>query len=64
MSGGYAAERVAFLNGAEAVSFEVVKQSGRNTVAVVDAVQRELAAIGPTFPNDVRATLILECIME
>jgi HAE1 family hydrophobic/amphiphilic exporter-1 len=44
--------------GANAVSLIVQKQSGSNTVAVVDAVKRRLAKILPTLPTDVRAEVI------
>lgn len=44
--------------GANAVSLIVQKQSGSNTVAVVDAVKARLARILPTLPADVRAEVI------
>jgi HAE1 family hydrophobic/amphiphilic exporter-1 len=44
--------------GANAVSLIVQKQSGSNTVAVVDAVKARLARILPTLPPDVRAEVI------
>ena len=47
-------------NGDEAVSFEVVKQSGRNTVAIADAVKAQLAALEKAFPPGMRAELILD----
>jgi hydrophobic/amphiphilic exporter-1 (mainly G- bacteria), HAE1 family len=49
-----------FLNGEEAVTFEVVKQSGRNTVAVADAVRTRLAALQKTFPANLEPKLILD----
>jgi HAE1 family hydrophobic/amphiphilic exporter-1 len=38
-------------NGEEAVAFEVVKQSGRNTVAVSDLVKARLTELEKTFPR-------------
>ncbi len=49
-----------FLNGDEAVSFEVVKQSGRNTVAVADAVRKRVEQLQKTWPSDIRPELILD----
>jgi hydrophobe/amphiphile efflux-1 (HAE1) family protein len=40
-------------NGENAVSFEIVKQSGANTVAVADAAKAKLALIAPTFPKGI-----------
>ncbi|HSB68571.1 MAG TPA: efflux RND transporter permease subunit [Candidatus Methylomirabilis sp.] len=42
------------LNGENAVSLLVRKQSGTNTVQVVDRVRRRLAEIKPTLPPDIR----------
>jgi hydrophobic/amphiphilic exporter-1 (mainly G- bacteria), HAE1 family len=39
------------LNGADAVSFSVRKQSGANTVEIADKVEAALARLGPTFPQ-------------
>jgi hydrophobe/amphiphile efflux-1 (HAE1) family protein len=47
-------------NGDEAVSFEVVKQSGRNTVAIADAVRARLAKIEKQFPPGMKAEIILD----
>ena len=47
-------------NGDEAVSFEVVKQSGRNTVAIADAVKERLATLEKAFPAGTAAALILD----
>jgi len=47
-------------NGDEAVSFEVVKQSGRNTVAVADAAKKRLAELERAFPEGTDAALILD----
>lgn len=48
------------VNGEPAVSFDVVKQSGTNTIAVNDAVKAKLAMIEKTFPNGMRADVIIE----
>ncbi|MEP7012309.1 MAG: efflux RND transporter permease subunit [Acidobacteriota bacterium] len=45
---------VARLNGVPTVTLEVRRQSGANTVAVIDAVQAILAKIGPTLPSDIK----------
>jgi HAE1 family hydrophobic/amphiphilic exporter-1 len=39
------------LNGADAVSFAVRKQSGANTVEITDRVEAVLARVAPTFPD-------------
>ncbi|MCA9588266.1 MAG: efflux RND transporter permease subunit [Myxococcales bacterium] len=48
------------VNNEPAVSFDVVKQSGANTVAVSDAVKAKLAKIRPTFPEGIEASIIIE----
>jgi HAE1 family hydrophobic/amphiphilic exporter-1 len=48
------------VNGEPAVSFDVVKQSGKNTVAVSDAAKAKLAQIEKTFPEGMRADVIIE----
>ncbi|HEV7667492.1 MAG TPA: efflux RND transporter permease subunit [Thermoanaerobaculia bacterium] len=45
---------VARLNGVPTVTLEVRRQSGANTVAVIDGVQAILARIKPTLPSDVK----------
>jgi HAE1 family hydrophobic/amphiphilic exporter-1 len=39
------------LNGADAVSFSVRKQSGANTVEITDRVEAVLARVSPSFPD-------------
>ena len=39
------------LNGTDAVSFSVQKQSGANTVEIADRVEATLVRLGPTFPQ-------------
>ena len=55
-----AAERrtAAELDGVPAVSFEVQKISGSNTVAVADSVRAALADLERSLPGDVRLTVI------
>ncbi len=47
-------------NGEEAVSFEILKQSGTNTVAVSDAVKARLAKLEKSFPQGTQASLIVD----
>ena len=47
-------------NGDPAVSFDVIKQSGKNTVAVADSVKAKLAQIEKTFPDGIKASLIID----
>jgi hydrophobe/amphiphile efflux-1 (HAE1) family protein len=49
-----------FLNGEEAIALDVVKQSGRNTVAVSDAVRARLSKVERDWPEDIRPALILD----
>ncbi|HVK13391.1 MAG TPA: efflux RND transporter permease subunit [Gemmataceae bacterium] len=44
--------------GENAVSLVIQKQSGQNTVAVVDTIRQRLAEIGPTLPPDIRTQVI------
>ena len=46
------------LNGRNAVSLLIRKQSGTNTVQVVDAVRAKLGEIGPTLAPDIRVTAV------
>jgi HAE1 family hydrophobic/amphiphilic exporter-1 len=48
------------VNGESAVTFDVLKQSGTNTIAVSDAVTVKLATLEKTFPKGLRADLIIE----
>ncbi len=49
---------VARLDGRPAVSLSVRKQTGTNTVQVIDTVKKRLAAIGSTLPPDIRIELV------
>ncbi len=46
------------LDGETAVCLYIQKQSGTNTVAVVDAVKRRLAELTPQLPEDIRVEVI------
>ncbi len=48
------------VNQEPAVSFDVRKQSGTNTIAVSDAVQAKLAQIEKTFPKGYETAVIIE----
>jgi HAE1 family hydrophobic/amphiphilic exporter-1 len=49
------------VNGREAVTFEIVKQSGTNTVAVADAVKARLALLQKSrFPAGMETSLIID----
>jgi hydrophobe/amphiphile efflux-1 (HAE1) family protein len=47
-------------NGDPSVTFDVVKQSGRNTVEVADGVKKKLEAIQATLPQGVKPSLIID----
>jgi HAE1 family hydrophobic/amphiphilic exporter-1 len=51
-------ESVALVNGRRALSIDVVKAQGENTIAVVDGVRRALAELAPLLPADVRAEVV------
>lgn len=46
------------LNGVPAVSLEIRRQSGSNSVAVVEAVKSELAALGDSLPGGMKLEII------
>ncbi len=47
-------------NGTETVSFDVIKQSGTNTIAVSDAVKEKLASLQKTFPPEIAVAEIVD----
>ncbi|HXG49597.1 MAG TPA: efflux RND transporter permease subunit, partial [Methylomirabilota bacterium] len=49
---------LARLNGVETVSLEVMRQSGANTVAVIEGVKEKLARVQEQLPADVRLEVI------
>ena len=58
-SGEYDREST-YLNGRRAVTLEVKKQSGTNTLAVIQGVKDKLAQIEPTLPQDIKISLMLD----
>jgi len=48
------------VNGLEAVTLEVRKQSGQNTVAVAQGTKAKMAELEPAFPAGVTASLIID----
>lgn len=58
---GFADRRtVVRVNGDEAVTLEIVKQSGKNTVEVANAVKGRLAKLEKEFPGGMAASLIID----
>jgi hydrophobic/amphiphilic exporter-1 (mainly G- bacteria), HAE1 family len=51
-------ESTAFLNGERAVSLDVIKSQGENTIAVVDAVLTTMAALEKQLPADVKLQVV------
>jgi HAE1 family hydrophobic/amphiphilic exporter-1 len=52
------AQSLALLNGRRAVSVEVVRMSGANTIAVVDALQARLAQLRDELPPEVEMVVV------
>ncbi|MDI1434949.1 efflux RND transporter permease subunit [Polyangium sorediatum] len=48
------------VNNEEAVAFEVVKQSGRNTVEICQGIRTRLATLEKQFPEDLKTSLIMD----
>jgi HAE1 family hydrophobic/amphiphilic exporter-1 len=46
------------LNGTPTVSIEIRRQTGANTVAVINGVKQELARVAPQLPSDVKLEVI------
>lgn len=58
---GFADERTLVrVNGEAAVTFDVVKQSGQNTIAVAKGVKAQLAQLEKGFPEGLKASLIID----
>lgn len=58
---GFAEQRrIVRVNGQDAVTFDVFKQSGTNTVAISDAVVERIAEIAPNFPEGINASPLIE----
>ena len=51
-------ESVALINGQRALSIDVVKAQGENTIAVVDGVQRAVREMQPLLPVDVKLDIV------
>jgi len=49
---------ISSLNGGAAVTLAIRKQSGSNTVAVINAVKQRMAEIIPTLPNDLKFVIV------
>ena len=58
-SGEYEREST-FLNNRRAVTLEITKQSGTNTLAVVQGVKDKLEKIKPTLPKDIQISLMMD----
>jgi hydrophobic/amphiphilic exporter-1 (mainly G- bacteria), HAE1 family len=49
---------LARLNGVSAVTLGIIRQSGSNTVAVIEEVKRKLAVLQPQLPSDIKLEVI------
>jgi len=49
---------LARLNGVPTVTLDVVRQSGANTVAVIEGIKERLRGLGPLLPADVRVEVL------
>ncbi len=49
---------LAFVNGVQAVSLDILKQSGANVVAVVDRVKKEIARLQPELPPGTKIEIV------
>ncbi|MBR4683044.1 MAG: efflux RND transporter permease subunit [Elusimicrobiaceae bacterium] len=58
-SGEYEREST-FLNGRRSVTLEVTKQSGTNTLAVVEGIKEKLERIAPSLPQDISISLLMD----
>jgi hydrophobe/amphiphile efflux-1 (HAE1) family protein len=54
------ARLLARVNGREAVTFDVVKRSGQNTIAVADGVAKKLKELEKRFPKGMSVALIVD----
>ncbi|MCD6061658.1 MAG: nodulation protein NolG [Moraxellaceae bacterium] len=60
IDGEQEAQSLALLNGRRAVSVDVVKMSGANTIAVVDALKNQLSVIRDALPGSVEAVVVAD----
>ena len=51
-------ESVALINGRRALSIDIVKAQGENTIAVVDGVRRAVQEMAPLLPPDVKLEMV------
>jgi HAE1 family hydrophobic/amphiphilic exporter-1 len=51
-------ESLALVNGRRALSVDIVKAQGENTIAVVDGVKRAIQDLRPMLPSDVQVELV------
>ena len=58
VEGGVDATSAIRLNGVQSVSVGVRKQSGANTVALIDNVKQRMAGIIPTLPDDFKVAIV------
>jgi HAE1 family hydrophobic/amphiphilic exporter-1 len=56
--GGVDPGSISSLNGGPAVTLAIRKQSGSNTVAVINAVKQRMAEIIPTLPKDLKFVIV------
>jgi HAE1 family hydrophobic/amphiphilic exporter-1 len=56
--GGVDPTSISSLNGGPAVTLAIVKQSGSNTVAVINAVKQRMAEVIPTLPHDLHFQIV------
>ncbi len=58
VDGGVESSSAVSLNGAPTVSIAIRKQSGENTIAVIEGVRQRMAEIEPTLPRDLKLALV------
>jgi HAE1 family hydrophobic/amphiphilic exporter-1 len=51
-------ESIALINGQRALSIDIVKAQGENTIAVVDGVRRAVQEMAPLLPPDVKLEMV------
>ena len=51
-------ESMALVNGQRAISLDIIKSQGENTIAVVDEVRRIVEALGQQLPEDVAISVV------
>ncbi|HYX62863.1 MAG TPA: efflux RND transporter permease subunit, partial [Burkholderiales bacterium] len=51
-------ESIALINGRRALSIDIVKAQGENTIAVVDGVRRAVQEMAPLLPPDVKLEMV------